>query len=45
MQAIAIYYNLKSINKYLDLILIGAHWAKVPLKGENGVIRGEKVFN
>ena len=38
MQAIAIYYNLKSINKYLDLILIGAHWAKVPLKGENGVI-------
>ena len=38
MQAIAIYYNLKSINKYLDLILIGAHWAKVRLKGENGVI-------
>ena len=38
MQAIAIYYNLKSINKYLDLILIGAHWTKVPLKGENGVI-------
>lgn len=38
MQAIAIYYNLKSINKYLDLILIGAHWAKVPLKGENGVM-------
>ena len=38
MQAIAIYYNLKSINKYLDLILIGAHWAKVPIKGENGVI-------
>lgn len=38
MQAVAIYYNLKSINKYLDLILIGAQWAKVTLKGENGVI-------
>ena len=38
MQAIAIYYNMKSINKYLDLILIGIQWAKVPLKGENGVL-------
>ncbi|WP_300382612.1 DHH family phosphoesterase [Clostridium sp.] len=37
MQAIAIYYNIKSINRYLDLILIGEQWAKVPLKGENGV--------
>lgn len=41
MQAIAIYYNIKSINKYLDLILIGAQWAEVPLKGENGVILKE----
>ena len=38
MQAIAIYYNVKSINKYLDLILIGEKWANVPKKGENGVI-------
>ncbi|ABR33714.1 MULTISPECIES: DHH family phosphoesterase [Clostridium] len=38
MQAIAIYYNMKSINKYLDLILIGIQWAKVPSKGENGVL-------
>lgn len=38
MQAIAIYYNMKSINKYLDLILIGIQWAKVSLKGENGVL-------
>lgn len=38
MQAIAIYYNIKSINKYLDLILIGEEWANVPLTGENGVI-------
>jgi single-stranded DNA-specific DHH superfamily exonuclease len=38
MQAIAIYYNMKSINKYLDLILIGIQWAKVPAKGENGVL-------
>ena len=38
MQAIAIYYNVKSINKYLDLILIGEKWAKSPKKGENSVI-------
>ena len=45
MQAIAIYYNIKSINKYLDLILIGEKWANVPLKGENGVIlkEGKKI--
>ena len=41
MQAIAIYYNIKSINKYLDLILIGEQWAEVPLKGENAVILKE----
>lgn len=41
MQAIAIYYNIKCINKYLDLILIGQQWAKVPSKGENGVILKE----
>ena len=38
MQAVAIYYNMKSINKYLDLILIGIKWAKVSAKGENGVL-------
>ncbi|PRR82606.1 DHH family phosphoesterase [Clostridium vincentii] len=38
MQAIAIYYNVKNINKYVDLILIGGRWAKVTLRGENGVI-------
>ena len=38
MQAIAIYYNMKSINKYLDLILIGIKWSKVSIKGENGVL-------
>ncbi|WP_195989232.1 DHH family phosphoesterase [Clostridium sp. D53t1_180928_C8] len=38
MQAIAIYYNVKSINKYLDLILIGEKWTKSPKKGENSVI-------
>ncbi|MGG7176455.1 DHH family phosphoesterase [Clostridium paraputrificum] len=41
MQAIAIYYNMKSINKYLDLILIGGQQAKISLKGENGVILKE----
>lgn len=38
MQAIAIYYNMKSINKYLDLILLGAQCQGVPLKGENAII-------
>ena len=38
MQAVAIYYNMKSINKYLDLILIGIQWSKVSVKGENGVL-------
>lgn len=37
MQAIAIYYNMKSINKYLDLILIGIQWSRVTAKGENAV--------
>ena len=37
MQAISIYYNMKSINKYLDLILIGVKWSNVTSKGENEV--------
>ena len=41
MQAIAIYYNTKSINKYLDLIMLGIRWAKVTLKGENAVFLKE----
>lgn len=41
MQAIAIYYNMKSINKYLDLILLGAKWANVKPIGENEVILRE----
>ena len=41
MQAVAIYYNMKSINKYLDLILLGLQWAKVSVKGENAVILKE----
>lgn len=47
MQAIAIYYNIKSINKYLDLILIGEQWSGVPLKGENAIIlkEGKKFLN
>lgn len=38
MQAIAIYYNMKSINKYLDLILIGVKWSRGSAKGENGIL-------
>lgn len=41
MQAIAIYYNMKSINKYLDIIVLGTQWAKVPINGENAVILKE----
>ena len=41
MQAIAIYYNMKSINKYLDLILIGTKWAGSSDKGENAVFLKE----
>ena len=37
MQAISIYYNMKSINKYLDLILIGVKWSNVSAKGENEI--------
>lgn len=47
MQAVAIYYNMKSINKYLDLILLGLQSAKVTVKGENTVIlkEGRKFLN
>lgn len=38
MQAIAIYYNMKSINKYLDIIFLGAKWAKEKTNSENSVI-------
>lgn len=41
MQSIAIYYSLKSINKYLDLITIGSKWLELPAKGENAVILKE----
>lgn len=37
MQAIAIYYNMKSINRYLDLILLGEISAGVEKIGENKV--------
>lgn len=43
MQAIAISYNMKNINKYLDLIFIGGQWAKVSPRGENGVILREGI--
>ncbi|ACD22989.1 phosphoesterase [Clostridium botulinum] len=48
MQSIAIYYNMKSINKYLDLILMGVKFINTPIKGENGVFikEGNKfLFN
>lgn len=41
MQAIAIYYNMKSINKYLDLILIGGVSQEISNVGENKIILKE----
>ncbi|GFP76845.1 DHH family phosphoesterase [Clostridium fungisolvens] len=43
MQAIAIYYNMKSINRYLDLILIGTISSEAEDKGENSVFIKEGV--
>ena len=41
MQSIAIYYNIKSINRYLDLILIGENSKQTPIKGEKAVFLKE----
>ncbi|MGL4991186.1 MAG: DHH family phosphoesterase [Sarcina sp.] len=43
MQAIAIYYNMKSINRYLDLILIGGLTKQIDYVGENRVILKEGI--
>ena len=43
MQAIAIYYNMKSINRYLDLILIGGLAAGIKNVGENKIILKEGI--
>jgi len=42
-QALAIYYNMKSINKYIDLVLLGGYAAKVSIVGENKVIFKEAL--
>lgn len=41
MQAIAIYYNMKSINKYIDLIMLGTVSAKVKDVGESKIFLKE----
>ncbi|MGL5243730.1 MAG: DHH family phosphoesterase, partial [Sarcina sp.] len=43
MQAIAIYYNMKSINRYLDLILIGGVSKSIRSVGENRIILKEGI--
>ncbi|MGL5822147.1 MAG: DHH family phosphoesterase [Sarcina sp.] len=43
MQAIAIYYNMKSINRYLDLILIGGLTKRIGYVGENRIILKEGI--
>ncbi|WP_040211501.1 DHH family phosphoesterase [Clostridium polynesiense] len=40
-QALAIYYNMKCINKYIDLVLLGSCAAEVSITGENKVIFNE----
>lgn len=41
MQAIAIYYNMNSINRYLDLIMLGTMCKDINSQGENGVFLKE----
>jgi single-stranded DNA-specific DHH superfamily exonuclease len=43
MQAIAIYYNMKSINRYLDLILLGTISSDAENKGENSIFIKEGI--
>lgn len=38
VQAIAMYYQMKSISKYLDLVMMGTVSARMPLVGENKII-------
>lgn len=37
-QAIATYYNMKSINKYIDLVMLGTFASELPVEGENELI-------
>ena len=37
-QAISSYYKMKSINKYIDLVMIGTISSKATLEGENKII-------
>ncbi|MDD7794048.1 DHH family phosphoesterase [Clostridium sp. 'White wine YQ'] len=41
MQAIGIYYNMNSINRYLDLIFLGSVFKKCEKQGENKVFLSE----
>lgn len=41
MQSIAIYYNVRCINKYLDLIFIGEQSAMAPINDENAIVLKE----
>ncbi|HEY8888763.1 MAG TPA: DHH family phosphoesterase [Clostridium sp.] len=42
-QAISSYYKMKSINKYMDLVMIGTISSKVKLVGENKIFAEEGV--
>jgi single-stranded-DNA-specific exonuclease RecJ len=42
-QAISSYYKMKSINKYMDLVMIGTIFSKTKIEGENKIITLEGI--
>ena len=42
-QAIASYYKMKSINKYMDLVMIGTSYSEIKLESENKIIAEEGI--
>ncbi|MBZ9608107.1 DHH family phosphoesterase [Clostridium estertheticum] len=42
-QAISSYYKMKSINKYMDLVMIGTSYSKTKIESENKIIAEEGI--
>lgn len=45
VQAISSYYQMKSISKYLDLVMLGSIARNVPYVGENKIIIDEGIYH
>lgn len=45
VQALSYYYKMKSISKYLDLVMIGTIYCKAPITGENKVNIEEGLYH